>query len=232
MFVHTSHSLYSILHYTMNLVVQLFRLFFFFLIILRPPRSTLFPYTTLFRSNLYDGFVSNLGPYLGAFFGIFLASAMYGSLTKWYASEPRGKDDQPVPSVEKSIVAQSPGRLDFQRIIRDKGFYVARLSQLYTTLGDLLERELGTPIDAVTKEQLSPRIGLEEALRAENMLARLSKIHEYSLGKRRFLFPPVLIWKRSTRKRFEEVEDFLNKLGLTITGEGDARSMLEYRLRR
>jgi len=185
-----------------------------------------------YTGNLYNGLVSNLGPYLGAFFGIFLASAMYGSLTKWYASEPRGKDDQPVPSVEKSIVAQSPGRLDFQRIIRDKGFYVARLSQLYTTLGDLLERELGTPIDAVTKEQLSPRIGLEEALRAENMLARLSKIHEYSLGKRRFLFPPVLIWKRSTRKRFEEVEDFLNKLGLTITGEGDARSMLEYRLRR
>src|SRR2546430_13533758 len=29
-----------------------FFLFFFFLMIRRPPRSTLFPYTTLFRSNL------------------------------------------------------------------------------------------------------------------------------------------------------------------------------------
>src|SRR2546422_8678793 len=28
-------------------------LFFFFLMIRRPPRSTLFPYTTLFRSRLY-----------------------------------------------------------------------------------------------------------------------------------------------------------------------------------
>src|SRR2546430_17270351 len=28
--------------------------FFFFLMIRRPPRSTLFPYTTLFRSNLPD----------------------------------------------------------------------------------------------------------------------------------------------------------------------------------
>src|SRR2546430_12199352 len=28
--------------------------FFFFLMIRRPPRSTLFPYTTLFRSHLYD----------------------------------------------------------------------------------------------------------------------------------------------------------------------------------
>src|SRR2546430_3718114 len=31
--------------------------FFFFLMIRRPPRSTLFPYTTLFRSAMYDGIV-------------------------------------------------------------------------------------------------------------------------------------------------------------------------------
>src|SRR5687768_18052238 len=29
--------------------------FFFFLMIRRPPRSTLFPYTTLFRSAVFDG---------------------------------------------------------------------------------------------------------------------------------------------------------------------------------
>src|SRR5947209_10029826 len=35
-----------------------FNIIFFFLMILRPPRSTLFPYTTLFRSNdLADGLV-------------------------------------------------------------------------------------------------------------------------------------------------------------------------------
>src|SRR3712207_9120757 len=33
-------------------LVQLFLLSFFFLMIRRPPRSTLFPYTTLFRSAL------------------------------------------------------------------------------------------------------------------------------------------------------------------------------------
>src|SRR5215203_6392615 len=32
----------------------LFCLFFFFLMIRRPPRSTLFPYTTLFRSPAFD----------------------------------------------------------------------------------------------------------------------------------------------------------------------------------
>src|SRR3712207_7960652 len=35
-----------------------FTLFFFFLMIRRPPRSTLFPYTTLFRSRLHLDLVS------------------------------------------------------------------------------------------------------------------------------------------------------------------------------
>src|SRR5574337_1375274 len=34
-----------------NSLIQIFILFFFFLMIRRPPRSTLFPYTTLFRSH-------------------------------------------------------------------------------------------------------------------------------------------------------------------------------------
>src|SRR2546430_8415954 len=32
----------------------MFSIFFFFLMIRRPPRSTLFPYTTLFRSGLHN----------------------------------------------------------------------------------------------------------------------------------------------------------------------------------
>src|SRR5256885_12241015 len=35
--------------------VQLCHLYFFFLMIRRPPRSTLFPYTTLFRSDALHG---------------------------------------------------------------------------------------------------------------------------------------------------------------------------------
>src|SRR5690606_42154034 len=35
---------------------------FFFLLIRRPPRSTLFPYTTLFRSMLFGTYPSNASP--------------------------------------------------------------------------------------------------------------------------------------------------------------------------
>src|SRR3972149_4544208 len=37
-------------HYSVLLLLSHYRPFFFFLMIRRPPRSTLFPYTTLFRS--------------------------------------------------------------------------------------------------------------------------------------------------------------------------------------
>src|SRR2546429_8710621 len=36
-------------------LIIVFSIFFFFLMIRRPPRSTLFPYTTLFRSRLRPG---------------------------------------------------------------------------------------------------------------------------------------------------------------------------------
>src|SRR5437870_11084288 len=39
-----------IISYSIFLFLNLFYLFFFFLMLRRPPRSTLFPYTTLFRS--------------------------------------------------------------------------------------------------------------------------------------------------------------------------------------
>src|SRR5690349_22704824 len=50
--------------YSASLLCILLRLpqllFFFFLMIRRPPRSTLFPYTTLFRSRLHDTALLNV----------------------------------------------------------------------------------------------------------------------------------------------------------------------------
>src|SRR5690349_24548824 len=46
--VHYFHCVY--LAYDTFLYLDVFVIFFFFLMIRRPPRSTLFPYTTLFRS--------------------------------------------------------------------------------------------------------------------------------------------------------------------------------------
>src|SRR5437868_15011202 len=46
MLLYYTHKRFKSIHY--------FILYFFFLMIRRPPRSTLFPYTTLFRSQHYE----------------------------------------------------------------------------------------------------------------------------------------------------------------------------------
>src|SRR3712207_8851324 len=51
------------------------RMYFFFLMIRRPPRSTLFPYTTLFRSEVIEdpasGEGADAGPHAGRFVPVY-----------------------------------------------------------------------------------------------------------------------------------------------------------------
>src|SRR2546429_5986727 len=69
-------------YFIMDVVPQLLFLFFFFLIIRRPPRSPLFPYTTLFRSlaaiglNILTGYAGQLS--LGH--AAFMAVGAYGAV--------------------------------------------------------------------------------------------------------------------------------------------------------
>ena len=44
---------------------------------------------------------------------LFTAWGFYGTLTKRYAKEKRGKDDEPVPWIEKNILAESREKKDF-----------------------------------------------------------------------------------------------------------------------
>src|SRR2546427_12961954 len=55
------HSLCFVVHMFCALIYRVLFFFFFFLMIRRPPRSTLFPYTTLFRS-LASRRLGPLGP--------------------------------------------------------------------------------------------------------------------------------------------------------------------------
>src|SRR3989442_3840696 len=67
--------------------------FFFFLMIRRPPRSTLFPYTTLFRSSLataYPGFAFARG-FVHAVAGARM-KGRYGDVRAYAAGPPRRRD--------------------------------------------------------------------------------------------------------------------------------------------
>jgi len=183
-----------------------------------------------FSNASYNAFLAISRPFLLGI-ALFTTWGLYGTLTKRYATEKRGKDDEPLPVVEKTIVAESRERTDYLTTSRDKGFYVASLEQMYEVLDSLLVREFGTEISKLTTEQLSAMFGAEHALEVSKLFTRLTSIAEYAKGQKRFLYPPVFRWKNTTRKLTEQTENMLNQLGLTITGKGE-KKQLDYKLRR
>ena len=182
-------------------------------------------------NGYYAAFPSQVSGFLGGY-GIHisegLASALvaliilisvYGAVTRWFAPEKKGKDDQPQPSLERTIVAQSREREDFLQISRSKGGYVATLAQLYEVLDSIVVGEFGTGISSVEEHVLAARLGADEARRAKKLFLSLSKFRDYASGERRFLFPPVLRWRALTARTTREAEAFLNLLGVTTAAE-------------
>ncbi|MDG6906218.1 MAG: hypothetical protein JRN20_10585 [Nitrososphaerota archaeon] len=162
--------------------------------------------------------------------GFFVLVGIYVSLTRWFAPERRGRDDQPLPKIERSVVAQSRSRVDFLTATRSKSFYVSTLVRLYEVLGEVFAREFGSDVSSLTLPQLSSKLGEQRALETLNLISELRRVYEYSVGKR-FLFPPVFSWKRKVSKATETAEEILNHLGMTIRGEANTKGV-EYGLRR
>jgi len=181
-------------------------------------------------NQFYTSFLDATRPYL-LVIALFTTWGFYGTLTKRYAKEKRGKDDEPVPWIEKSILAESREKKDFLTTSRKKGFYVATLDQLYDVLDSLVEREFGTAITDVGLDQLTTRLGEEQAIQAEKLFKRLGSIAKYGRGEKRLLLPPVLRWKSTTRNLTSQAERILNQLGVTMTGK-DQKKQLAYKLRR
>ena len=147
--------------------------------------------------------------------------SVYGAVTRWFAPEKKGKDDQPQPNVERTIVAQSRARADFLQTSRSKGGYVATLAQLYEVLDSIVVGEFGAGISSVEEHALAAKIGADDARRAKKLFLTLSRFHDYASGEKRFLFPPVLRWRALTARTTRDAEAFLNRLGITIAGEDE-----------
>jgi hypothetical protein len=171
-------------------------------------------------SGFLGGFGINVSPGVAsALVALLILLSVYGAVTRWFAPEKKGKDDQPVPSVERTIVAESRARTDFLQTSRSKGGYVAALAQLYEVLDSIVLSEFGAGISSVEEGSLAARIGADDARRAKKLFLSLSRLHDYAMGERRFLFPPVLRWRALATRTTGEAEAFLNRLGITIAGE-------------
>ncbi len=183
-------------------------------------------------NSYYSSFPSQVSGYLGSNLGIqvsdgvatalvavILLLSVYGSVTRWFAPEKKGRDDLPPPDVERNIVAESRARVDFLQTSRSKGSYVATLSQLYELLDSIVASEFGKGLSSIEEGELAPKVGAEEARRAKKLFLSLTNLHDYASGKKRFLFPPVLRWRALTLRTTSDAEAFLNRLGITIAGE-------------
>jgi hypothetical protein len=179
----------------------------------------------------YNGFLADSRPFIIGL-ALFTTWSLYGGLVRKYATEKRGKDDLPIPIVEKTIVAESEQRLAFLNTLRDQAFYRSGLQQLHAVLDGLVMREFGMPIGKVSNEQLAARLGPELGLQTSKLFNKLIKITRHATGETRFLFPPVLNWKRTTSSITWQTEQFLNQLGITMIG-GDAKKKdIDYKTRR
>jgi len=182
-------------------------------------------------NSYYASFPSQVSGFLGGFgihvsdglatalVALLLLTSVYGAVTGWFAPEKKGKDDQPQPSVERTIVAQSRARADFLQTSRSKGGYIATLGQLYEMLDSVVVEEFGTGISSVEESALAAKIGVDDARRAKKLFLSLSKFHDYASEEGRFLFPPVLRWRALTSRTTGDAEAFLNRLGMSIAGE-------------
>ncbi len=182
-------------------------------------------------NSYYAAFPSQVSEFLGGY-GLHvsegLASALvalvilisvYGAVTRWFAPEKKGRDDRPLPIVERTVVAESRARIDTLQASRSKEGNLATLAQLCEVLDSVVLDEFGREISSVKVSDLSSRIGADGAERAKRLFVSLSRFHEYATGEKSFLFPPVLRWRALTERTTREAEVFLNRLGITIAGE-------------
>jgi hypothetical protein len=153
------------------------------------------------------------------------------TLKRYFASEKVVKDDQPIPSVERQVVAESKARSDFLTLSRSKSFYLATCAQLYDVIDEVSAMEFSGGVSSLTAQALATRVGEGEAAEAMKFLAELTRLNDYATGKRRFMLPPILGWKRRVAALTAQAESFLNALGMSMKGEGGPKQ-LEYALRR
>src|SRR5256885_6452474 len=107
--------------------VPLLLFFFFFLMIRRPPRSTLFPYTTLFRSSCRGGHTHSARPCARS-------TAGRAPTSRGRSRPPRRRAESSRRSEEHTSELQSPCNLVCRLLLEKKKttHSTARISQICT----------------------------------------------------------------------------------------------------
>jgi len=132
------------------------------------------------------------------------------------------------------IEVELPGRRIYDVKKLSKKDAIELLSSLYTILRKIALKELNIDISEAEKGDVQKRLRAilkDKTEKALKTIMKLRKIHELHIGKRKFIWPPILFWKRTLSKLILNSEMILEAMGATITGKPGVKGV-EYRLRK
>ena len=147
-----------------------------------------------------------------------------------------GFDEGIYRRIETSILLETelPSRRMYNVRYLTKKDIIETLASLYEILRKIALKELNLDFMKIDEENVLKRFRLifkEKSDRALRAIRKLRKIYEYHIGKRKFIWPPIIFWRRTLSKLVLDSEMILETMGATIMGKPGVKGV-EYRLRK
>jgi hypothetical protein len=188
-------------------------------------------------NQTYDQFLATTPIPLLLLIGISTVVGTYFGLKRWMGRQPIGKDTPKIPVIESSRLIENSSKMALANMKTNGRFYLDTLTKLYYVLDDLVKREFGASLEQIGFDeddwQISDRIGWDNQQRLVKIARDLSKIRDKAEGRRRFIFPPILSWKRKFSQITVETDKVLKVIGTyLVESEGKEVRGIEYKLRK
>ena len=149
---------------------------------------------------------------------------------------PYGFDERVYRHIETNVIyeVELPTRRIYDIKKLSKRDIIELLAGLYTILCRIGLREFNIDFSKIEEKEIQERVNRVfkgKSDRVFETIRKLKKIYEYHSGKRRFLWPPIIFWRRTLSKLILDSEMILETMGATIIGKPGVKGV-EYRLRK
>ncbi len=188
-------------------------------------------------NQTYDTFLASTPVPLLLLIGISTLAGTYFGLKRWMGRQPIGNDAPKIPIIESTRLIENSSKMAITNLKVNGRFYLDTLDKLYYVLDDLVKREFGASLEQIGFDEadwsISDRIGWDNQQRLVRIARDLSKVRDKAEGRRRFLMPPVLGWRRKFSQITAETDKVLKAMGTyLVDSEGKEVRGIEYNLRK
>lgn len=135
----------------------------------------------------------------------------YALVRKVIQKEKNERDDIEPPEIETNVVSVSKHRIEFDEFVKKKSFYVATAERLYQLLDEASQKFLSMKFEEILYNPKDKSIMDDRDM--SKFIRDMIKVHQYAIGKRAFIFPPILRWKSKLQWFNMHAENFLNIIG-------------------